>query len=127
MNYFKAEKSLNYDRSGVDSFRYEAGTIAVDESGYFDFMLFMQRIAQNNYFVTRIKDNKLDQSIIKKVLTEKHSDTIIKDEIILFTGLAAQKAGLRGIKLLRTVVLTTNQLDRNTNTISELHKRRWNI
>ena len=60
-------------RRGVDNFRYGADTIVVDDRGYFDFKLFMQRIADKNHFVT---------------------------------GLAAQKAGLSGIKLRRTSVWT---------------------
>jgi hypothetical protein len=115
----------------------EADTIVVDDRGYFDFKLFMQRIADKNHFVTRIKDNTLYQSVIEKELTDTNSDAIIKDEIILFTGLAAQKAGLSGIKLRRTavyiekddrtIVLITNQLDWSADTIAELYKRRWNI
>jgi hypothetical protein len=40
------------------------------------------------------------------VLTDKNSDAIIKDAIILFTGLAGQKAGISGLKLLRTAVIS---------------------
>ena len=125
------------DRRGVDNFSYEAGTIVVDDRGYFDFKLFMQRIADENTFVTRIKDNTRYESVTEKELTDKNSDAIIKDEIILFTGVAAQKAGLSGIPLRRTavyiekdnrtVVLVTNQLEWSADTIAELYKRRWKI
>ena len=66
MNCSKAEKPLNYVRRAVDNFRYEADAIVVGDRRYFDFMLLMQMIGDNNYFVTRIKDNTLYQSIIKK-------------------------------------------------------------
>jgi hypothetical protein len=64
----------------------------------------MQRIADKNHIVIRIKDNTLYQSVIEKEFTDKNSETIIKDEIILFISLAAQKAGLSGIKLRRTAI-----------------------
>jgi transposase len=125
------------DRRGADNFRYEADTIVVDDRGYFDFKLFMQRITDQNHFVTRIKDNTLYESVTEKELNDKNSDEIIKDEIILLTGKAAVEAGLNEIKLRRvavyiekddrTIVLITNQLDWSADTIAELYKRRWNI
>ncbi len=125
------------DRRGADNFRYDADTIVVDDRGYFDFKLFMQRIMDKNHFVTRIKDNTLYESVTEKELTEKNSDAIIKDEVILLTGKAAVQAGLNEIPLRRvavyiekdnrTIVLITNQLDWSADTIAELYKRRWNI
>lgn len=125
------------DRRGVDHFRYEAGTIVVDDRGYFDFKLFMQRIADENHFVTRIKDNTVYESVTEKELTDKNSDAILKDEIIRLTGAAAVQAGINETDLRRvavyiekdnrTIVLITNQLDWSADTIADLYKRRWNI
>jgi IS4 transposase len=124
-------------RRGADNFRYEADTIVVDDRGYFDFKLFMQRIADKNHFVTRIKDNTLYESVIEKELNDETPDAVLKDEIILLTGKAAQEAGLSQIPLRRvavyiekddrTIVLITNQLEWGAGTIAELYKRRWNI
>lgn len=125
------------DRRGADNFRYDADTIVVDDRGYFDFKLFMQRITDKNHFVTRIKDNTLYESVTEKELTDKNSDAIIKDEIILLTSKTAVQAGLNETPLRRiavyiekddrTIVLISNQLDWSADTIAELYKRRWNI
>ncbi|GHU63546.1 hypothetical protein FACS1894123_06520 [Bacteroidia bacterium] len=46
------------DRRGVDNFRYPKDTIVVDDRGYFDCKLFRTRIDDENWFVTRLKDNR---------------------------------------------------------------------
>ncbi len=109
------------DRRGADNFRYKAGTIVVDDRGYFDFKLFVQRIADENIFVTRIKDNTLYQRINEKELADKNSTGIIKDEIIRLNSKTAEKAVLKEVDLRRvavyiaeddrTIVIITNQLD----------------
>ncbi len=109
------------DRRGADNFRYEAGTIVVDDREYFDFKLFMQRIADENTFVTRIKDNTQYESISEKELIDKDSTAIIKDEIIRLNSTTAEKAGLKEVDLRkvavyiaeddRTIVIITNQMN----------------
>lgn len=125
------------DRRGAENFRYEPETIVVDDRGYFDFKLFVQRIMDKNQFVTRIKDNTVYESVTEKELTAQNSEAIIKDEIILLTSSTAIKAGLSEQRLRRvalyleednrTVVLITNQLEWSADTIAELYKRRWKI
>lgn len=133
------------DRRGVDDFRYEKDTILVDDRGYYDFKLFAQRILDKNHFVTRMKSNTVYQSVHELDLPEDKDQHILKDEIIILTGKAAQEAGLEGVKLRRVVVLVeetnrktkeisykavdliTNNLDWKALTISELYKKRWQI
>lgn len=70
------------DRRGADNFRYPAGTIIVDDRGYFDFSLFASRIKDNNHFVTRMKSNTVYQSIGENELSEGKDEHILKDELI---------------------------------------------
>lgn len=133
------------DRRGVDNFRYPKDTIVVDDRGYYDFKLFVQRIDDFNIFVTRMKTNTLYQSVEELELPEDKDFEILKDEIIYLTGKAAEEAGISNTKLRRVVVmveevnrktkevktkavaLITNKLDWSAATISALYKKRWQI
>lgn len=124
------------DRRGSDNFRYEAGTM-VDDRGYFDFKLFIQRVADKNVFVTHIKNNTRYELVSEKKLTNKNSTAIIKDEIIRFNSKKAEKASLKDKDLRRVAVyiaeddrsidIITNQLYWSADTIAELYKCRWKI
>lgn len=125
------------DRRGVDNFRYPAGTIVVDDRGYFDFGLFATRIEDQNHFVTRIKSNTVYESIVENDLPEGEDEHILKDELIYLSGQAAIKAGMDKVKLRRIAIykeegnkvieVITNNTDWPAATIAELYKRRWQI
>lgn len=133
------------DRRGVDDFRYPKDTIIVDDRGYYDFKLFAQRIDDENHFVNKMKSNTVYESIDELELPDDKDFEILKDEIIILKGKAADEAGLANTKLRRVVVmieeidrktkkvtakavsLITNNLKWSAATISALYKRRWQI
>ena len=103
VNISEAKKS---DRHGVDHFHYPKDTIVVDDRGYFDCKLFKMRIDDENWFVTRLKNNVLYQTVEKLDLPDDRDFHILKDEIICLTG---------------------NNLDWDAATIADLYKIRWSI
>jgi len=125
------------DRRGVDNFRYEKDTIIVDDRGYYDTKLFKIRIDDQNYFVTRIKDNILYEPVRENDLPDDKDQHILKDEIIRLTGKAAIENGINEVEFRRVVVyieeddrfivVITNNLEWSAATIAELYKRRWLI
>jgi hypothetical protein len=125
------------DRRGVDDFRYPKDTIIVDDRGYFDCKLFKIRIEDENWFVTRLKDNILYKSVRELDLPDDKDFHILKDEIIHLTGQSAidnelNTTELRRISVYieeddRIIVLITNNLEWSATTIAELYKRRWLI
>ena len=138
VNISEAKKS---DRRGVDNFHYPKDTIVVDDRGYFDCKLFKIRIEDQNWFVTRLKDNILYSTVKELDLPDDKDQHILKDEIIYLTGKAAEKNNLNTTQLRRVVVyipeekntedrvivLITNNLEWEAATIAELYKIRWSI
>jgi len=138
VNISEAKKS---DRRGVDNFHYPKDTIVVDDRGYFDCKLFKIRIDDQNWFVTRLKDNILYETVEELDLPDDTDQHILLDEIIYLTGKSAEENGLNTTKLRRVVVyipeekntkdriivLITNNLEWEAATIAELYKIRWSI
>ena len=138
VNISEAKKS---DRRGVDNFHYEKDTIVVDDRGYFDCKLFKIRIEDENWFVTRLKDNILYETAEERDLPEDKDRHLLKDEIIYLTGKSAEENGLNSTQLRRVavyiperkntedrvIVLITNNLEWEAATIAELYRIRWSI
>jgi len=114
-------------------FKFDPGTIAVDDRGYNDYALFGRWTAKGVYFVTRMKDNALFKVIKEnKVPQYRH---ILKDEIIELRGVGAfEKCSyqLRRIEFYNhekeeVLVFLTNHLDLGASTVAAIYKDRWQI
>lgn len=135
--YVNITEAKVHDSKGLIDRVYSKNDIIVEDRGYFDFTLMLQRVKAENVFVTRIKDNTVYESVLEKELPECEDQDILKDEIILLTGAKAIETGINQIKLRRMAVykedenkvieIITNQLDWKARTIADLYKKRWDI
>jgi len=125
------------DRHGFGQLIFPKDTIIVEDRGYFDFTLMLNRIAAQNTFVTRIKTNTVYETVEELELPDGQNEHIVKDEIIRLTSNKAKQCGISEHKLRlvhvykedenKIIEIITNQLDWDALTISELYKKRWDI
>jgi hypothetical protein len=126
-----------HDRHGLEQLIFPKNTVIVEDRGYFDFNLMLNRIAADNIFVTRIKNNTVYETIEELELTDGQNEHIVKDEIISLNSAKAIECGISGEKLRlvhvykedenKIIEIITNQLEWKALTISELYKKRWDI
>ena len=126
-----------HDKNGFSKQVYSKGTIIIEDKGYFDFQTMLDRIKDENIFVTRIKDTTIYKSIRELELPALTDQNILKDEIIKLNGVKAQAIKLNEEELRRVVVynektqtsieILTNNLIWPASTIASLYKKRWDI
>jgi IS4 transposase len=126
-----------HDRNGLVNNVFEKGTIIVEDRGYFDFDLMLNRHNAKNVFVTRIKENTVYETVEELDLPDTKDQDILKDEIIYLTGNQAKKTGIDKVKLRlihvfkedekKVICIITNQLDWQARTVTDLYKKRWDI
>lgn len=126
-----------HDRYGLTQLIFPRNTIIVEDRGYFDFNLMLNRIMADNIFVTRIKHNTVYETIEELELPENIHEHISKDEIIKLTSTKAIECGINEEKLRlvhvykedenKFIEIVTNQLEWEAITIAELYKKRWDI
>ncbi len=126
-----------HDRHGLEQLIFPKNTIIVEDRGYFDFNLMLNRISADNIFVTRIKNNTVYETIEELELSDEQNQHIVKDEIIRLNSAKAIECGIIQEKLRlvhvykedenKIIEIITNQLEWEALTISELYKKRWDI
>lgn len=126
-----------HDRYGLAQLIFPKSTIVIEDRGYFDFQLMLNRLQAENVFVTRIKGNTTYDSIRELELDDKENQDILKDEIIKLNGIKAKECGINQHELRlvhvykedenKVIEIITNQLEWSARTIADLYKKRWDI
>ncbi len=110
-------------------------SVIVADRFYNDFSLLNVWDSNGVFFVVRHKENIQYTSIKENALPENRHEHLLKDEIIVLTGVQSKKKypkKLRRVALWdeenqQVIEVITNQMSWTANTISELYKSRWQI
>lgn len=112
-----------------------AGSIVAIDKGYHDFGLYRKWTHAGIWFVTKLKKNA-DYRVVERRKVPQHPD-VWADEIIEFSGAAAKRQGIAGMRFrrivvwdpdnLEEVVLLSNHLDFGPTTLFRIYKARWKI
>ena len=114
-------------------FRFDPGTIVVDDRGYNDYELFGRWSTQGVFFVSRMKENALYEVVGEKQVPQNRN--VLKDELIEFKDPKAREKcpyPLRRIEVFdpekkEVLVFLTNNLKLGATTIASIYKDRWQI
>ena len=114
-------------------FRFDPGTIVVDDRGYNDYELFGRWTAQGVFFVTRLKVNAHYEVVGERAVPQNRN--ILKDELIEFRGPKAEEKCPYPLRLITVYDLATdtllwfltNHMDLGATTVAAIYKDRWQI
>ncbi len=117
----------------AQSLQMKPGSIVAMDRAYNDFKLFHRWSGNGVFFVTRMKEGTLYETVEQRELPQNRP--ILADEIIRLTSPQAQKdcpGLLRRIEVWdpdkkREIVLLTNHLNFGATTISAIYRDRWQI
>jgi hypothetical protein len=114
-------------------FRFDPGTILVDDRGYNDYELFGRWTAQGVFFVTRLKANALYEVVGERPVPPNRN--VLKDELIELRGARAEEKCPHPLRLItfydpdkdKIFLFLSNHMDLGASTIAAIYKDRWQI
>lgn len=132
-SYVLITEGKKHEATVAKSLQFNPGSIVAMDRGYNDYTMFARWTERGVFFVTRMKDNAVFETLDAfAVPANRH---ILSDQLILLTGVAAGEKcpyPLRRIAVWdaeheREIVLLTNHLDFGATTIAAIYKDRWEI
>ncbi len=132
-SYVLITEAKRHDSKILHLLRLAPGSIIVMDRAYKHFRQFAAWIAQEVFFVTRMKENTVYEVIEHRPVP--HHRNILADDIIRIPGIDAESPcpiPLRRIVVWdaenqREIVLLTNHLEFGATTVAEIYRERWQI
>ncbi len=130
--YLFITNAEEHENNTLGKMKLKKGDIVTFDKGYNNYAQFAEFCQTGVYFVTRLKDNA-DYKVIKRRKT--NTCKITSDQIIQFTGQAAEKKCPNELRRIRAVdkktgsviVILTNMRSCTAEKIAEIYRKRWHI
>jgi len=128
--------AAKHDSCLLDQLDLQAGDYICFDKAYINYARFYQYCQQQIYFVTRMKDNAVYQSVQELDIPDHADSAVLKDEIVRISTvndrLEPVEVELRRIaywddKNNKVLIFQSNQLDLDPELIAMIYKRRWHI
>ena len=118
------------DQQFLQFIKLPKGSFLTFDKGYNNYIQFAAFTVSGIYFITRQKDNAVYTSVSEKILTDKMSNAILKDEIIEQTYKNAEEK-LQVLQLRRIAWWDSeggsNNFELDAQIIADIYKYRWRI
>lgn len=132
-SYVLITEAKRHDSKVLKMLRLAVGSIVVMDRAYNNYTQFSTWIAENVFFVTRMKDNAV-YKVVKRFRVPLNRN-ILSDELIRLTGVQAKAKCPHTLRRLvvwdelnkREIVLLTNHLEFGATTVADIYKSRWQI
>lgn len=128
--------AATHDKCLLEHFELTEGDFICFDKAYIDYERFYQYSKQKVYFVTRMKDNAIYQSIEELDIPDEADTGVIKDEIVSLktvdedgtdVELPLRRIAYWDQKNQRLLVFQSNHLKLEAEQIAMIYKRRWHI
>jgi len=123
--------AATHDHTFLKELDLKKDSFVVFDKAYNDYLQYLQWTLDDIYFVTRQKDNAVYKSIKEFDLSDKTSDAILKDELIIV------EKGTKSIEIRRVAYwdteknkvyeFITNNLEISPDKVADIYKHRWQI
>ena len=123
--------AATHDHVFLKELQLRQGSIVVFDKAYTDYLQFLQWTLDGVFFVTRMKDNAVYESLQEREIEDDIDNGVIKDEKIkLEKGdkiIELRRVAYWSEKQKKVFEFITNNYELSADKIAEIYKRRWQI
>lgn len=123
--------AATHDHTFLKELNLEKGSFVVFDKAYNDYLQYLQWTKDENYFVTRQKDNAIYKSIEEFDLSDTTSDAVLKDERICVQKkdktIELRRIAYWDSEKEKVYEFISNQFELAPDKIADIYKHRWKI
>lgn len=123
--------AATHDHTFLKDLDLKKNSFVVFDKAYNDYLQYFEWALDNIYFVTRQKDNAVYKSIKEFDLSDKTSDAVLKDELIVVEkdkkSIEIRRVAYWDAEKNKVYEFITNNLEISPDTVADIYKHRWQI